>query len=403
MEESHAVSPHPHQPASLHASASHPLAIATAVIVLPLLLCLLAATFILVNLEPKTYQAVTPANDTPAREQMQRFVIGNATERQAVCNDGSPATYYYRPGTDADADNWIIYLEGLGYCADDQGCLERVRKEAHRTSSLNYPDTLSPKGILSILPEENPDFSNYNHVYIKYCSSDYWSGDLTRDLGSQTIHFKGKKILGAVVEDLQTKSISVEHNLNSAEQIIFAGSAAGAVGVSLNLDSLATSLPKAEVTGIIDGAWFPELTTFAGSAAGFDYANMFSYWNSQVDTSCAANNKASPWECLSVPYGYGYLKNPAFVYVDQTDETLLEQLGVTNEKDSLQAIFIDLVRSSIRDSVKSLSGVFAPDSGSHTALVSDRFTDLEIDGQNYQATLSNWYFGKTGVKKLIQD
>ena len=33
-------------------------------------------------------------------------------DRDAVCNDGSPAGYYYAPGSGDGVNLWLIYLEG---------------------------------------------------------------------------------------------------------------------------------------------------------------------------------------------------------------------------------------------------------------------------------------------------
>ena len=45
-----------------------------------------------------------------------KHVVKDAVQRQAVCNDGTPAVYYYHRGSGAEAAHWLIHLEGGGWC-----------------------------------------------------------------------------------------------------------------------------------------------------------------------------------------------------------------------------------------------------------------------------------------------
>ena len=50
----------------------------------------------------------------------------------AVCNDGSPAVYYLKEG---DPTLWLVYLEGGGWCYDEQTCTKRAQVSPKMTSS----------------------------------------------------------------------------------------------------------------------------------------------------------------------------------------------------------------------------------------------------------------------------
>ena len=55
-----------------------------------------------------------------------RHVVDNATFPEAICNDGTPAIFYYGPySKPEDRDKWIIFLQGGGTCVDGQTCGER--------------------------------------------------------------------------------------------------------------------------------------------------------------------------------------------------------------------------------------------------------------------------------------
>lgn len=45
-------------------------------------------------------------------------------DRDAVCNDGSPAGYYFAPGSGDGVNLWLIYLEGA--------CGSRLRRRQPR-------------------------------------------------------------------------------------------------------------------------------------------------------------------------------------------------------------------------------------------------------------------------------
>ena len=78
-----------------------------------------------------------------------RIKIRNAHQRKALCNDGSPGVYYFRPGTGTGAKRWVIIMQNCNG-ADGSG-----------DSPLFWPPQ---PGLLSSIPCQNPDFYNANHV-----------------------------------------------------------------------------------------------------------------------------------------------------------------------------------------------------------------------------------------------
>ena len=191
------------QPQSVHGHhQTHPAAVAVVAILAPVLFALLlGGVYMITKISPVSPIGVAEASVAPSQV-LNKYEVKNAVERQAVCNDGSPAVYYFREGRDENADKWVIYKETGGSCSDEASCAARLQKEPHRVSSKNYPPVIAQKGMLSHSPETNPEYWNYNHVYIKYCSSDNWAEDTTRVINGQEIPFRGLRILPAVFEDL---------------------------------------------------------------------------------------------------------------------------------------------------------------------------------------------------------
>ena len=43
----------------------------------------------------------------------------------AVCNDGSPAVYYWKKSSNPSNNKWLVFLEGGGQCYDKKSCQKR--------------------------------------------------------------------------------------------------------------------------------------------------------------------------------------------------------------------------------------------------------------------------------------
>ena len=93
--------------------------------------------------------------------------------------------------------------------------------------------------LLSTVPEVNPDFANYNHVFLHYCSSDAYAGDTQRRIGAATWQFRGREIVDAMLDQLSAPSDATAPSLKNATEVLVTGSSAGAMGVASNLDRMA--------------------------------------------------------------------------------------------------------------------------------------------------------------------
>ena len=48
-----------------------------------------------------------------------------ARSHGAVCLDGSPGAFYFRPATDpAHKNDWILHFKGAGWCYDKASCTD---------------------------------------------------------------------------------------------------------------------------------------------------------------------------------------------------------------------------------------------------------------------------------------
>jgi hypothetical protein len=53
------------------------------------------------------------------------WTLVRVADSSALCLDGSPAAFYIRPGSNANAAKWIVHLEGGGWATDLGGHFAR--------------------------------------------------------------------------------------------------------------------------------------------------------------------------------------------------------------------------------------------------------------------------------------
>lgn len=175
----------------------------------------------------------------------------------AVCNDGSPAAYYYRAGIGWSSRQWLVFLEGGGWCWDDASC--KGYPSDHNSSS-NFPT--KPEEIRAwaqrlgsgILSTEHGPLKDARVAYVRMCSNDAFMGDASPP--HSYWHFRGKRIIDAVFTDLQRRT---GLGSQTGDLVVYGGCSAGARGVLVSIDYVqSTLIGKAEVVGLMDsGFWVP--------------------------------------------------------------------------------------------------------------------------------------------------
>ena len=114
---------------------------------------------------------------------------------EALCLDGTPAGYYWRPGSGDGATKWYIHHEGGGWCQmetplqnwPNDNCLDRANN-SNPTAWLARLGTLTadpPSQVWDVAyssapdPAINPLMHNWNSVYLRYCDGGTFTGDST--------------------------------------------------------------------------------------------------------------------------------------------------------------------------------------------------------------------------------
>ncbi len=331
--------------------------------------------------------------------------VRDARKRQAVCNDGSPAIFYFQPGGGADRHKWIVFFQGGGGCVTDAACTSRWSEKHKLMTSSGAPMRLALRGLLSGDTSENPDFAGFNRVLVHYCSSDAWAGDAERTLGGRKLEFRGHRVVDAVIEDLMDDSVVGSPTLREATDVLVAGSSAGALGVQNNVDRIAARLPWAQVKAVADSGWVPDVEPYGPGTLDVrpDASQGLTYYNAEPDASCVAANPKQPAKCLLESFVYPYLTTPTFVYADQRDRLYLGTFGVTGRPTSdAERAWVRNYGRLVREGLERVPAAFSPSVGGHTALSGERFRGVTIDGHTFAETLASWYFGRPGPVKLIE-
>ncbi|GMQ03747.1 hypothetical protein CsSME_00049426 [Camellia sinensis var. sinensis] len=102
--------------------------------------------------------------------------VENAVAKGAVCLDGSPPAYHLDKGFGAGINNWLVHIEGGGWCNNATTCLSRI--DTRLGSSKQMAVQLVFSGILSNQQKFNPDFYNWNRIKVRYCDGASFTGDV---------------------------------------------------------------------------------------------------------------------------------------------------------------------------------------------------------------------------------
>jgi len=249
-----------------------------------------------------------------------------STANGAVCLDGSAAGYYVR--NDPNVDKWVIYIFGGGWCYDLNDCVGRANSwlGSSKFWSQNVGDGW---GIFSPNNATNPAFASWNHVAIPYCDGASFSGDVDGGVkvGSNTIYFRGRRILKEVFEDLLT-----QRDLKSATEVLLTGCSAGGLSTFLHADLIHSWLPPNVKYGAVpDAGFFLNASTYADVTQyiyGDQMRAVFTFQNatSGVSQQCVQDHAGDPAPCIFAPVAYQYIRAPIFTLNSGYDQWQMQNV-----------------------------------------------------------------------------
>ncbi|CAH9137775.1 unnamed protein product [Cuscuta epithymum] len=232
--------------------------------------CVIALSLVLVNAQEDLFVDIT--------------ILESAVKKGAVCLDGSPPAYHLHRGCGTGINNWLIQLEGGGWCENVTTCMLRKRTRLGSSKYMNL--TLAFSGILHNNPHFNPDFFNWNKVKVRYCDGASFTGNAQFVDRETNLHFRGARIFQAIMDDL------LANGMDKAENAILSGCSAGGLASILHCDKFRKLFPReARVKCFSDAGFFINVKDISGEPS------LEKFYTDVVKLHVSANNL--PKSCTS--------------------------------------------------------------------------------------------------------
>ncbi|KAK6793998.1 hypothetical protein RDI58_007451 [Solanum bulbocastanum] len=266
-------------------------------------LCLFICSLAIINTVSSTKENVTPYLDEAYH--VSKTIVKNAVSKGAVCLDGSPPAYHFEPGFGDGAQTWLVQLSGGEWCRTVEACLERSKSDF---GSSNLMNSWWFTGMFSKNQSGNPEFYNWNKVFIRYCDGGGFTGDVEYVDPATKLHFRGARIFKAVMDEL------LEKGLKTAKSALLSGSSAGGFPAMLYCDYFRTLLPNTpRVKCMNDAGYF--INAKEPFRANFTelYTALVTLHGSAKALPKECTSKMSPELCFFPENMQQYVKTPLFI------------------------------------------------------------------------------------------
>lgn len=320
----------------------------------------------------------------------------------ARCNDGSPASLQVRLST-TGSKNWVIGFNGGASCDDFRAENCAVRFPGLRTTDGNDRDFSPSMAILVPGPPQavsgpfdadpgvNPKLHNANHVYLHYCSSDFYSGATAERIPNSGDpvngwYFSGRLNVKASLEILKQRYGFDDREGDDREgamRVLVLGQSAGGSGVVANVDQLVAAAPRAAARGdlrlIIEGAWHPDIddpdARWSNGPPGTGtpvtvsdreaFRHSYEFWHAKSNGWCERNT-AHPGDCYLGAEGYRSLTQgnrlPTIVFQNRSDPQLLADHSVNDPNAPVVARFGAKIAAETQGTV---AWLYSPNDGTY--------------------------------------
>ncbi|XP_026441338.1 pectin acetylesterase 5-like [Papaver somniferum] len=236
------------------------------------------------------------------------ILLRNAQQKGAVCLDGSSPGYHFSKGFDSGTENWLLHIEGGGWCDTVESCT--LRKGTALGSSKFMFRRVPFTGIFSSNESQNPDFFNWNKVKIRYCDGASFVGNQSEPESGSGLFFRGQLIWDAVMEELLSLGLA------TARQALLSGYSAGGLAALIHCDAFQEMLPKeVNVKCLSDAGFFLDEKDISGERTMRSFYHAVS--NLQGVTKgfqkdCISKMESSD-QCLFPQNFVKYIKTPVFL------------------------------------------------------------------------------------------
>jgi hypothetical protein len=165
-------------------------------------------------------------------------------------------------------------------------------------------------GYFSSDRTRNPLMHDWNQVFVNYLDGGSFAGNRSSParVGNQTVYYRGRVILDAVIDDL------LRRGMDKATDIVLSGCSAGGQAIYLQADHVAMKLPKTtRFRTLADSGYF---LREGGTAHSFPW--IYTEMNAQTDASCEAA-EPDPKQCFFAQVVSHYVQTPVFALQSVVD------------------------------------------------------------------------------------
>ncbi|XP_020172969.1 pectin acetylesterase 5 isoform X2 [Aegilops tauschii subsp. strangulata] len=349
-------------------------------------------------------------------------LLASAQEKGAFCLDGTPPGYHLQRGSGDGSGSWLVHLEGGGWCSTVKDCSGR-RMSVLGSSNFMKPLQFTGHGIFDSDEIYNPDFYNWNKVYVRYCDGASFAGDAEGQAqDGTTVYFRGLRIYEAVIGELMEKGLA------NATQVLFTGCSAGGLATILHCDDFSARFPQqVSVKCFADAGFFLDVKDISGERSFWSFYNrvvQLQNVRQVLHKDCLANK--DPTECFFPTELIKSIRTPMFILNSAYDswqiQNVLLPTSSSPEKswlsckdnigncNSTQIKVLDEIRNTMINDLKVINdkadwGMFIDSCFTHCQTLFriswSSPTSPRLGNKNIAKVVGDWYFGRSqGVKEI---
>ncbi|PON76130.1 Pectinacetylesterase/NOTUM [Trema orientale] len=255
-------------------------------------------------------------------------LLHKAKPRGALCLDGSVPAYHFHKGFGSGSANWLLHIEGGGWCNSVASC--SLRKKTALGSSNYMEPRVRFSGILSPDPSQNPDFFNWNKVKIRYCDGASFAGHSDNELKTgDELFFRGQLIWKVVMDELLSLGLS------RAKQALLSGCSAGGLATLIHCDDFRKLLPEVGTVKCLADAGF-----FLNEKDVLGNLTMRSFYHDVLTLQGVAESlpkecvaKSEPSECLFPHQIIKNINTPVFLVNPAYDFWQIQHILIPDSSD----------------------------------------------------------------------
>ncbi|KAK9052897.1 hypothetical protein SSX86_029527 [Deinandra increscens subsp. villosa] len=291
--------------------------------------------------------------------------------KNSFCLDGSPPAYQFDAGFGDGVNNWLVHMQGGGWCNSVNDCHTRTYSQYGSSKKMKSTD-YNFTGILSNKQELNPGFYNWNRVAMRYCDGSSFTGDIEAVDPATNLHFRGARVFNVIIEELLGKG------MKSATNALLSGSSAGGLASILHCDKFKAFFPSSSrVKCFSDAGYFAHVKDLSGEYKfeGY-YDQVVTLHGSSKNLYRECTTKMKPSLCFYPQFAIPYVQTPIFILHSTYDTFQVQNIFATPQADP--------------------SGLFAKCKQDISACSSDQI-------QKLQEAVGDWFYDRNPAVQLVDN